>query len=68
MAGLKAGQIRRIQQLYRRKIPTDRVLTLELARHLCEISRETNRQIGVLDQPPGRDRTTSIVGIATTTS
>jgi len=24
------------------------VLTLELARHLCEISRETNRQIGVL--------------------
>lgn len=47
-AGLKAGQIRRIQQLYRRKIPIDRVLTLELARHLCEISRETNRQIGVL--------------------
>ena len=48
MAGLKSGQIRRIQQLYRRKIPTDRVLTLELARHLCEISRETNRQVGVL--------------------
>ncbi len=48
VAGLKAGQIRRIQQLYRRKIPIDRVLTLELARTLCEISRETNRQIGVL--------------------
>lgn len=48
MAGLKAGQIRRIQQLYRRKVPIDRVLTHELARHLCEISRETNRQIGVL--------------------
>lgn len=48
MAGLKSGQIRRIQQLYRRKTPTDRVLTLELARHLCEISRETNRQVGVL--------------------
>ncbi|MBK7552561.1 MAG: GTPase HflX [Syntrophaceae bacterium] len=48
VAGLKAGQIRRIQQLYRRKIPIDRVLTLELARNLCEISRETNRQIGVL--------------------
>jgi GTP-binding protein HflX len=48
VAGLKAGQIRRIQQLYRRKVPIDRVLTHELARHLCEISRETNRQIGVL--------------------
>jgi len=48
VAGLKAGQIRRIQQLYRRKIPIDRVLTHELARQLCEISREINRQIGVL--------------------
>ncbi len=48
LAGLKAGQIKRIQQLYRRKIPIDRVLTHELARQLCEISRETNRQIGVL--------------------
>lgn len=48
MAGLKAGQVRRIQQLYRRKIPMGRVLTQELARQICEISRDSNRQIGVL--------------------
>lgn len=48
MSGLRSGQLKQIEQLYRRKIPADRIITHELARYLTELSRDINRQIGIL--------------------
>jgi len=48
LTGLGAEQIKRIGQLYRRKVPPERVVTHELARQLTSLSREINRQIGIL--------------------
>ena len=48
VTGLKANQIRRLQHIYRRKVPAQQIVTQELARYLCELSLEINRQIGVL--------------------
>jgi GTP-binding protein HflX len=47
-SGLKASQIRRLENLYRRRIPPEFVITLELARDLSTISHEIRRQIGLL--------------------
>ena len=46
--GLKANQIRRLENFYRRRIPPQFLLTPELARDLCKMSREIRRQIGIL--------------------
>jgi len=46
--GLKANQIKRLENLYRRRIPPEFLLTYELARDLCRMSREIRRQIGIL--------------------
>ena len=46
--GLKANQIRRLENLYRRRIPPEFLLTYELARDLCRMSREIRRQVGIL--------------------
>ena len=46
--GLKSSQVRRLQRLNRRRVPTERVVSHELARELTEISFEIGRQIGVL--------------------
>jgi hypothetical protein len=48
VTGLKANQIHRLQHIYRRKVPAQQIVTQELARYLCELSREINCQIGVL--------------------
>ncbi|MBW2561685.1 MAG: GTPase HflX [Deltaproteobacteria bacterium] len=48
LAGLGASEIRDIQRLYRRKIPPDRIVTVEFARGLSELSRRISRQIGAL--------------------
>jgi GTP-binding protein HflX len=45
---LKPSQIRRIEYVYRRKIPPQRVITPEVARLLTELSGEIRRQIGIL--------------------
>ena len=47
-SGLKANQIKRFGNLYRRRIPPEYLLTYELARDLCRMSREIRRQIGIL--------------------
>ena len=47
MTGLKANQIHRLQHIYRRKVPAQSIVTQELARYLCELSLEINRQMGV---------------------
>jgi putative FmdB family regulatory protein len=44
--GTETGQIRRIEQLYRRRIPPDRVVTQDVARQLTEPSRELNARSG----------------------
>jgi GTP-binding protein HflX len=47
MTGLKAIDPPAPAQ-YRRKVPAQQIVTQELARYLCELSLEINRQIGVL--------------------
>jgi GTP-binding protein HflX len=47
-SGLKANQVKRLENLYRRRIPPEYLLTYDLARDICRISREIRRQIGIL--------------------
>jgi len=46
--GLKASQVRQLERLSRRHLPPERLVTLELARELTGLTRETGRQVGVL--------------------
>jgi GTPase len=46
--GLKQSQLHALRRTYRRRIDAEQVISPELARHLTELSRETNRQVGVL--------------------
>ncbi len=46
--GLKPSQLHALRRTYRRRVTSEQVISPELARHLAEISRETNRQVGVL--------------------
>ncbi|MBE9487044.1 MAG: GTPase HflX [Chloroflexi bacterium] len=47
-SGLKASQIKALERIYRRKIPATELITDELARYLTELSREIQRQVGVV--------------------
>jgi len=47
-SGLKASQLKKLQVLYRRHLPPQQVISLELAQSLAEISFEIKRQIGLL--------------------
>jgi GTP-binding protein HflX len=51
---LKSNNISSLEKIYRRKIPSDKVITPELARYLTELSSEINRQIGILITRDGR--------------
>jgi GTP-binding protein HflX len=53
-AGLKASQIRRLENLYRRRMPPQFLVTPELARDVSLLSREIRRQIGLLVNRQGR--------------
>ncbi|MDX9787019.1 MAG: GTPase HflX [Desulfobacterales bacterium] len=46
--GLKANQLHRLENLYRRRIPPQFVITPELCRDLAALSHETGRQMGLL--------------------
>jgi len=48
LTGLKSEQIKKIGQLYRRKVTPESVVPHELARQLTELSLEINRQLGIL--------------------
>ncbi len=48
LRGLKPDQRRRIDKLANRRVPGDRIVSPELARSLCELSRETGRQLGLI--------------------
>jgi len=52
--GLKANQIRRIENLYRRKVPPEMIVTRELARDMGRLSHEIKRQIGLLIDRKGK--------------
>jgi GTPase len=45
---LKAGQLQRLQRLYRRRVSGREILTPEIARQLSEISFEIQRQVALL--------------------
>jgi GTP-binding protein HflX len=47
-SGLAPSDIKALERIYRRKVPFDRLLTPELTRSMCEVSRTTGRQVGVL--------------------
>jgi GTP-binding protein HflX len=59
--GLKANQIRRLERLYRRRIPPEYVITFELAKELASLSHAIRRQIGLLINRTGKI-TSVIVG------
>ncbi len=46
--GLKPSQLHALRRTYRRRVDAQSIVSAELARHLCEVSLETSRQIGVL--------------------
>jgi GTP-binding protein HflX len=46
--GLKPSQLEALRRTYRRRVDAEAIVSPELARHLTELSRETNRQVGVL--------------------
>lgn len=48
VAGLKSSQMTRLEHLYRRRVPSDKVISSELARHCTELAREIGRSIGLL--------------------
>jgi len=54
VVGLKPSQIRRIENLYRRRVPPEVLITPELARDLSLLSHEIRRQIGLLVNRQGR--------------
>lgn len=47
-SGLAPSAVRALERIYRRRVPSDRIMTPELVRSLCEASRETRRQVGAL--------------------
>ncbi|MFY9820985.1 MAG: GTPase HflX [Thermoanaerobaculia bacterium] len=61
--GIKASEIRALERTYRRRVDPRQVVSPELARHLTEISRRLNRQVGVLLGRDGQVRNV-IVGDA----
>lgn len=46
--GLKTSQIKALERIYRRKMPAEELITGELARYLTELSREIQRQLGII--------------------
>ncbi len=52
--GLKSNQLRRIEHLYRRRVPPRFLATQDLVREMTGLSHEIHRQIGVLIDRQGR--------------
>lgn len=53
-AGLKTNQIRRLENLYRRRIQPKFLISYELTRDLSQLSHEIRRQIGLLVNRQGK--------------
>jgi len=48
LQGLKPGEIKKLERIYRRKVPPDEFITAELARYMAGLSRDTGRQLAVM--------------------
>lgn len=48
LSGLKPSQLRRLERLYRRRVPPSKVISHELSKELTALSAELNRQLGLL--------------------
>ena len=59
--GLRAAQIKQIERLGRKGIPPENIISQDLARQLSFLSRDINRQIGLLISRKG-EITTVMVG------
>jgi len=46
--GLKPSELKKLEKLYRRKVPPSSIITNELAREISKISADLNRQVGIL--------------------
>lgn len=51
---MKANQLRRLENLYRRRTPPEYIVTPELARDISSLSHEIRRQIGLLINRGGK--------------
>jgi len=47
-SGLSPSELKALQRIYRRRVPFEKLTTLELTRSLAEVSHSTGRQVGVL--------------------
>lgn len=54
LEGLRPRQIRELEGFYGQKIPQDCIVTEKLAERLCQVSREMNRQIGLVIDRSGK--------------
>jgi GTP-binding protein HflX len=52
--GLKANQLRRLEKLYRRRIPPENAISFELAKEISRLSGEIRRQVGLLIDRGGK--------------
>jgi GTP-binding protein HflX len=52
--GLKTNQLRRLENLYRRKVLPQMLISQELARDICRLSDEMRRQVGLLINRQGK--------------
>jgi GTP-binding protein HflX len=52
--GLKAGDLRKLENICRRRIPPEFLVTFQILRDICQLSRRTRRQIGLLINRRGR--------------
>lgn len=48
VGGLGRSEVKRLKALGRRRVPPQQLVSLDLARELCALSRELGRQVGVL--------------------
>lgn len=48
ITGLRASQVAAVERLYRRRVPTDKVVSLELAKTMAQLTLEIRRPLGVL--------------------
>jgi len=53
-SGLSPSELKALQRIYRRRVPFEKLTTLELSRSLAEVSHSTGRQVGVLVDRSGK--------------
>lgn len=54
LSGLRPGELKKLEGLYRRRAPAGKIISAEAARRLTELSAGLNRQIGLLIDRRGK--------------